>query len=204
MYNVQTKKYQGVSWPNRNLQSERLGMRQSRQYYYGINQAGFDVLALDKRGHGISGGANGLDDSEMAEDIFRVLEQLESGDGLTILTPDRRLMQGKEIAGVLLRGIPAKQVPVFLYGFSQGSMITCFAMQKNFIGWTAYNEPGQKYSPAKKYNIKAALLTGDFTGGVGYSSAPDLMGAVGVYQEAVLRVEKKYDVHTDFGDLSQH
>jgi hypothetical protein len=190
MYNVQTKKYQGVSWPNKNFQSERLGMRQSRQYYYGINQAGFDVLALDKRGHGISGGINGLDDSENAEDVFRVLDQLETGDGLTVLTPDRRVMQGKETAGLLLRGMPAKQVPVIISGFSQGSMITCFAMQKNFVGWTAYSEPGQKYSPAKKYNIKAALLTGDFAGGIGYISNPDLMGAAGVYQEAVLRIEK--------------
>jgi hypothetical protein len=161
-----------------------------RQYYYGINQAGFDVLALDKRGHGISGGINGLDDSENAEDIFRMLDQLETGNGLTVLTPDRQLMQGKETAGLLLRGMPAKQVPVIISGFSQGSMITCFAMQKNFIGWTAYNEPDQKYSPAKKYNIKAALLTGDFTGGLGYISNPDLMGAAGVYQEAVLRIEK--------------
>jgi hypothetical protein len=186
-YNVQTKRYEGVSWPNKDFQSERLGMRQSRQYYYGINQAGFDVLALDKRGHGISGGVNGLDDSEMAEDIFRVLDQLESGDGLTILTPDGRLMQGKEIGVLLLRGMPAKQVPVIISGFSQGSMITCFAMQKNFVGWTAYNEPGQKYSPAKKYNIKAALLTGDFAGGIGYSSDPPDLGRL--YKEAARRVE---------------
>ncbi|MGD9156068.1 MAG: hypothetical protein PVG90_11295 [Bacillota bacterium] len=193
-YNVQTKKYQGVSWPNKDLQSERLGMRQSRQYYYDINQAGFDVLALDKRGHGISGGVNGLDDSEMAEDIFRVLDQLESGDGLTVLTPKGRLRQEKEIAGLLLRGRPAKQVPVLLGGFSQGSVITCFAMQKNFVGWTAFNEPGQKYSPAKKYNIKAGLLTGDFSAGLGYCSDPDLRSSTGwgggICQEAAYRVER--------------
>jgi hypothetical protein len=69
-------------------------------------------------------------------------------------------------------------------------MITCFAMQKNFVGWTAFNEPDQKYSPAKKYNIKAALLLADFAGGLGYVSTPDFMGAWGVYQEAALRVEK--------------
>jgi hypothetical protein len=191
-YNVQTKKYQGVS--SKDFQSERLGMRQSRQYYYGINQAGFDVLALDKRGHGISGGVNGLDNSEMAEDIFRVLDQLESGNGLTVLTPDGRLMQGKEIAGLLLRGIPAKQVPVLCGGFSQGAVITCLAMQKNFVGWTAFNEPDQKFSPAKKYNIKAALLTGDFTGGLGYCSDPDPKSSTGwgggICQEAAYRVER--------------
>jgi hypothetical protein len=192
MYNVRTKKYQGVS--SKDFQSERLGMRQSRQYYYGINQAGFDVLALDKRGHGISGGVNGLDNSEMAEDIFRVLDQLETGNGLTVLTPDGQLRQGKEIAGLLLRGMPAKQVPVLLGGFSQGSVITCFAMQKNLVGWTAFNEPDQKFSPAKKYNIKAALLTGDFSAGLGYCSDPDLRSSTGwgggICQEAAYRVER--------------
>jgi hypothetical protein len=191
-YNVQTKKYGGVS--SNNFQSERLGMRQSRQYYYGINQAGFDVLALDKRGHGISGGVNGLDNSEMAEDIFRVLDQLESGNGLTVVTPDGRLMYGKEIAGLLLRGVSAKKVPVLLGGFSQGAVITCLAMQKNFVGWTAFNEPDQKFSPAKKYNIKAALLTGDFTGGLGYCSDPDPKSSTGwgggICQEAAYRVER--------------
>jgi hypothetical protein len=189
-YNVQTKNYQGVS----DFQSERMGMRQSRQYYYGINQAGFDVLALDKRGHGISGGVNGLDNSEMAEDIFRMLDQLETGNGLTALAPTGQLLQGKQLAGLLLRGLHAKQVPVFLGGFSQGSVITCFAMQKNFVGWTAYNEPDQKFSPAKKYNIRAALLTGDFSAGLGYCSDPDLRSSTGwgggICQEAAYRVER--------------
>jgi hypothetical protein len=193
-FNVQTKKYEGVSSSNKNFKSERLGMRQSRQYFHGINQAGFDLLVVDKRGHGISGGVNGLDDSENAEDIFRMLDQLESGNGLTVLAPNGNLLQGKQIAGLLLRGRPAKQVPVLLGGFSQGAIITCFAMQKNFVGWTAFNEPGQKFSPAKKYNIKAALLTGDFTAGLGYCSDPDLKNSKGwgggICQEAAYRMEK--------------
>jgi hypothetical protein len=194
-YNVQAKKYDYLpAFANKDLQSERLGMRQRRQYLYGISQAGFDVLVVDKRGHGISGGVNGLDNSEMAEDIFRMLDQLESGAGLTALAPNGQLLQGKQSAGLLLRGKPAKQVPVFLYGFSQGSVITSFAMQKNFVGWTAYNEPDQKYSPAKKYNIKAALLTGDFSAGLGYCSDPDLRNSTGwgggICQEAAYRLER--------------
>jgi hypothetical protein len=60
-------------------------------------------------------------------------------------------------------------------------------MQKNFVGWTAFNEPGQKFSPAKKYNIKAALLIADFAGGLGYVSEPDMKW---IYQEAACRVER--------------
>jgi hypothetical protein len=193
-FNEKTGKFEGSSLYNKDLKSERLGMRQSRQYFYGINQAGFDLLVVDKRGYGISGGVNGLDNSENAEDIFRMLDQLESGDGLKILTPTKQIIQGKQLAGLLLRGIPAKRVPVLIGGFSQGSIITCFAIQKNFVGWTAYNEPAQKFTPAKKYNIKAGLLTGDFTGGLGYCSDPDLKSSTGwgggICQEAAYRVER--------------
>jgi hypothetical protein len=187
VYNEQTKQYIGPPYPNKNLQIEQWGARQTRQYLYAFNQAGFDVLAVDNRGHGYSGGVNALDNSESAEDIFRKLDSLESGVGLTVLTPTGQLLQGKETADLLLRGMPAKQVPVLLSGMSLGSQITCFAMQKNFIGWTAFNEPGQKFSLAKKYNIKAAILLADFAGGIGYTSKTNLDD---VYTEAAYRVEK--------------
>jgi hypothetical protein len=190
MYNIQTKQYEKILYPNKNFQTEQWGSRQFRQFLYSFNQSGFDVLVLDKRGHGISGGINGYDSAEMAEDIFRMLDQLDSGEGLTVLTPAKQLLQGKQVAHLLLRDMPAKQVPVLIGGESLGSIITCFAMQKNFIGWTAFNEPGQKFSPAKKYNIKAALLLGDFVGGLGYVSSPNFKNPWGVYEEAALRVEK--------------
>jgi hypothetical protein len=185
-YNVQTKRYKNFPFPNKNLQTERWGVRELRKYLYSFNQAGFDVLAVDKRGHGISGGVNDSDNSENAEDIFRMLDQLESGNGMTILTPTGQLLQGKQTVGMLLDGKSAKQVPVLISGLSQGAQITCFAMQKNFVGWMNYNEPEQKFSPAKKYNVKAAILLADFAGGLGYTSKPDLND---VYQEAARRVE---------------
>jgi hypothetical protein len=58
---------------------------------------------VDKRGHGILGGVNGRNGAEMAEDIFCMLDQLESGEGLSVLTPTGQLLQGKETAGLLLR-----------------------------------------------------------------------------------------------------
>jgi hypothetical protein len=187
VYNIQTKQYEGAPYPDNNFQTEAEGSWWDRQNLYEFNHAGFDVLMVDKRAHGYSGGVNPYNNAEMAEDIFRMLDQLESGSGLTVLAPTGQLLQGKQTAGLLLRGMPAKQVPVLIGGLSQGSMITCFVMQKNLVGWTAFNEPDQKFSPAKKYNIKAAILTGDFAGGLGYYSDPDL---IAVYQEAARRVER--------------
>jgi hypothetical protein len=189
-YDIQTKQYKYVSYPNKNFQSERWWSRLDRQCFYSFNQAGFDVLIVDKRGHGISGGMNAYNSAEMAEDLFRMLDQLESGDGLTVLTPTGQLLRGKQTAALLLRGVPAKQVPALICGDSQGAMITCFAMQKNFVGWRAFNEPDQKFTPAKNYNIKAALLTADFAAGLGYMTNPYLRSAWGVYHEAALRVEE--------------
>jgi hypothetical protein len=185
-YNVQTKQYEGVPYPNKNLQTEKWGSRISRQYLYAFNQAGFDVLMVDKRGHGYSGSVNGISNAEKADDIFRMLDQLESGDGLTVLTSTGNLLQGKETAGLLLRGIHAKQVPVIIGGLSGGSQVTCYTMQKNFVSWTAFNEPDERFTPAKKYNIKAAILLADYVGGIGYITVPNLEE---VYREAALREE---------------
>jgi hypothetical protein len=188
VYDDQTKQYKGIPYPNKDFQTEKWGMNVYRKYFYSFHQAGFDVLAVDHRGHGYSGGLHSRDNSEMAEDIFRKLDQLESGNGLTILTPNGQLLQGaKETSDLLLRGMSAKQVPVLIGGLSLGSQISCYAMQKNFVGWTDYNETGHKFSPAKKYNIKGALLLSDFAGGLGYVSDRDLKA---VYEEAAYRVEK--------------
>jgi hypothetical protein len=187
VYDIQTKQYKGFPEPNKTFQSEQWQPRDYRRYYYAFNKAGFDVLVVDKRGHGYSGGTNARwDDAEHAKDVFRMLDQLESGEGLTILTPTGKLLQGKQTSGLLLRGISAKQVPVVLAGESQGAIISCFAMQKNFVGWTAYNEPGQKFTPAKKYNFKAAILLSDFSAGIGYRNNNNDI----VYKEAALRVER--------------
>jgi hypothetical protein len=189
VYNVQTMQYKGVSYPNKDYQTERGGASVPRQYIYAFNQAGFDVLIVDKRGHGYSGGITGrYDNSEHAEDVFRMLDQLESGEGLSILTSTGQMLQGKQTAGLLLRGIPAKQVPVIVGGESQGSNISLYAMHKNYVGWTAYNEPGQKFTPARKYNLKAAILLSEFTAGIGYNNMD--YDPERVYQQAAVRVER--------------
>jgi hypothetical protein len=186
IYNVQKKQYEGIPYPNKQFQTEQWNSSH-RQILYAFNQVGFDVLAVDNRAVGYSGGLNSRDNTEMAEDIFRKLDQLESGEGLTVLTPSGQLLQGKQTAGLLLRGMSAKQVPVLISGQSYGSVISCYAMQKNFVGWTAYNEPSQKFTSAKKYNLKGALLISNFAGGLGYVNEKGTIQAV--YEEAVRRIE---------------
>jgi hypothetical protein len=189
VWDVQTKQYKGVAYPNKKFQTEQCGAWIQRQICYDFNRAGFDVLMVDKRGHGISGGVNGNNTSEMAEDIFRMLDQLQSGDGLTVLVPSGQLLQGKQAAGLLLRGVPAKEVPVFVAGQSQGSQICIDVMHKNYVGWTAYNEPDQKSFPAKRYNIKGALLLSDFAGGLGHQDFPGKPDNFALYREGIYRVE---------------
>jgi pimeloyl-ACP methyl ester carboxylesterase len=178
------KQYISVSFPNKDFQTENK-MRNNRQILYELNKAGFDVLAVDKRGNGYSGGVYNQADNEMAEDIFRMLDQLELGSGLTVLTSTGKLLQEKETAGLLLRGMPAKQVPVLISGCSQGAIIAGYVMQKNFVGWTDAVESGSKIQPAKKYNIKAAILLDGIPGGVGYR----YNGWADVYKEAARRDE---------------
>ncbi len=169
VYDPETKKYQGISYPNEQGRTEKWGLRQWREYLYALNQSGFDVLTIDKRGHGISGGLCASDTGEQAEDLFRMLDQLETGNGLSILTPTGELLIGEQTAGKLLRGEQARNVPVIIGGASQGSMVTAWAMQKNFAEFYPYNHPEGKYTSAYKYNIKGILMLADFTAGIGYA-----------------------------------
>lgn len=168
VYDSETKKYKDISYPNEQETTEKWGLRQWREYLYALNQAGFDVLTIDKRGHGISGGLTASDTGEQAEDVFRMLDQLESGNGLRILAPTGELLVGEQAAGKLLRGEQAKSVSVIIGGSSQGSMVTAWAMQKNFAEFCPYNNPKGKCTSPYGYNIKGALMLADFAAGIGY------------------------------------
>jgi len=169
-YQEKTKDYKGIPYPNEQGKTEKWGVRQWRRYLYALHQAGFDVLTIDKRGHGISGGLNYLDTGEQAEDIFRMLDQLESGNGLRVLTPNGELLIENQVAGRLLRGTKAKSIPALIGGPSLGSMVTIWAMQKNFAEFCSYHLPEPKCSSSNQYgyNIKGALVLADFTAGVAY------------------------------------
>lgn len=169
VYDPETKEYQDISYPNEQGMTEKWGLRQWREYLYALNQAGFDVLTIDKRGHGISGGLTASDTGEQAEDLFRILDQLETGKGLRILAPSGELFDGEQVAGKLLRGEQAKNVPVIIGGASQGSMVTAWAMQKNFVEFCPYNSLEEKGASPYGYNIKGALMLADFAAGIGYA-----------------------------------
>ncbi|MGG2938286.1 hypothetical protein ABEO66_30000 [Bacillus pacificus] len=186
-YNVMTKEYERIPYPNANAQTENWGTKQWRQFLYAFHKAGFDVLAVDKRGHGISGGITAISAGDMAEDQFLMLDQLQSGHGLRILTPDGETLVDDKAAGVLIRHIPSKEIPVIIGGASQGSIIASFVMQKNFVGWKEFTKLQSSTTVLpKKYNIKAAVLLGDLTGGIGYNTNPDLLN---LYLEGAFRIE---------------
>ncbi|MDR6858802.1 hypothetical protein [Variovorax guangxiensis] len=163
-----------ISFPN--ATTETMGQRWWRENLQALNAAGFDVLAYDRRGEGISGGFSDTNTLEQGEDVFRVLEQLENGDGMRLLTPAGRLIEGSAAGGRLLAGMKARQIPILLGGYSRGSMSTAWAMTKNFVESCSYDMPVAACSPPKGYtNIKGAILLASFASGAGYvPAAPDL------------------------------
>lgn len=75
--------------------TEGMGMRTWREHLYALNKAGgFDVLAYDRRGEGLSGGFSDTNTLEQGEDVFRVLEQVESGRGMRLLTASGGSLEG--------------------------------------------------------------------------------------------------------------
>ena len=92
-----TRRATSVSFPS--TTTEGMGMRLWREHLYALNRAGFDVLAYDRRGEGLSGGFSDTNTLEQSEDIFRVLEQMERGHGMRVLTPGGQLLEGAPAGG---------------------------------------------------------------------------------------------------------
>lgn len=152
-----------------NATTEGMGMDTWRDHLFALNHAGFDVLAYDRRGEGLSGGFSDTNTLEQSEDIFRVLEQMEQGTGMRLLTSDGQLLQGPSAGGRLLAGQKARQIPLLLLGYSRGSMTTGWAMTKNYAGGCSYDLPVVTCSAPKGYrNVRGALLYASFVSGAGY------------------------------------
>jgi hypothetical protein len=169
-----TRRATPVRFPN--ATTEGMGMRGWRDHLYALNRAGFDVLAYDRRGEGLSGGFSDTHTLEQGEDIFRALQQMEDGRGLRLLTPQGRLLEGPAAGGRLMAGMPARRIPLLLLGNSRGSMATGWAMTKNVAGACSYDLPVVTCTPPLGYtNIKGAILYASFVSGAGYlPQAPDL------------------------------
>ena len=162
-----TRRATSVRFPN--ATTEGIGMDMWRDHLYALNRAGFDVLAYDRRGEGLSGGFSDTNTLEQSEDIFRVLEQMEQGRGMRLLTPAGQLLEGAAAGGRLMAGQKARQIPLLLLGYSRGSMTTGWAMTKNVVGGCSYDLPTVTCSAPKGYpNIKGAMLYASFVSGAGY------------------------------------
>ena len=164
--------------------SEEPGMRHWRGFAHALHAAGFDVLITDRRGNGISGGVHGYDTAEQANDIFLELEQLASGEGLRVLTPDGNLLTGMDSSNAVMAGADPAAMPVVIGGYSRGSYATAWAMHKNFVENCDRNGAGGTCAPPiGNANIKGAILYGPNTAGLGYRVAGHDM------VEAALRTE---------------
>ena len=178
-----------------NGQGEQPGMRHWRGFVAALQQAGFDVLVTDRRGNGISGGVSGFNTAEQARDIFRELEQLQTGEGLRMLTPDGRVLSGAEAGGRLLAGQRADEIPVVIGGYSRGSYAIAWAMHRNFVADCDRDRPGGGCRPPLgRGNIRGAILYGPNSAGLGYRVAGHDM------VEAVLREERSTTYYPD-GDV---
>ncbi len=172
--------------------SEQYGIRYWRGFAAALNEAGFDVLLTDRRGNGISGGVAGFNTAEQANDMFRELDQMESGHGLRMLTPSGEVLTGDAASGKLMAGMKAAEIPVILAGYSRGSYATAWAMQKNFVQDCDRDIPDGACRPALgRANIKGAILYGPNSAGLGYRLAGHDM------VEAALRTEYNTTYYPD-------
>ena len=162
-----TRRATEVRYPN--ATTEGFGMRTWREHLYALNRAGFDVLAYDRRGEGLSGGFSDTNTLEQSEDIFRVLDQMDTGRGLRMLSRSGEVIEGAAGAGKLMAGMKSRAIPLLLLGYSRGSMATGWAMTKNYVGGCTYDLPVVSCSSPKGYsNIKGAILYASFVSGPGY------------------------------------
>ncbi|WP_313137873.1 hypothetical protein [Paracoccus jeotgali] len=175
------------SWNNASYklpQSEEPGQAVFRSFISDLYDAGFDVLVTDRRGNGISGGNHGYDTAEQGYDMFRMLDALESGEGLRVLTPSGETLAAADAAAAIFPDGGAEDLPVVLGGYSRGSYATAWAMHKNFVGDCNTNSAEPDCAPAiGDDRLKGAILYGPNPGGLGYRAPGHDM------EEAALRVE---------------
>jgi hypothetical protein len=158
------------SWPNATTGVQ--GQRHWREMWYRLHQAGFDVLAMDRRGVGISGGYDDTDTLQQGRDILDIVAALRSGKGMRALSPAGVEQRGHDAAAMVYGGDPDNGLPVFPMGSSRGTMSSGWAMTINFDKDCSYDMPQiQCRPPRRDPHIKGAMLIADFSSGVGYIQA---------------------------------
>jgi hypothetical protein len=166
-------------WPNATTGVK--GQAAWRQVWFDLHQAGFDVLALDRRGVGISGGFSDTNTLQQGHDLLKIVADLRSGEGMRALTPKGEVVMGPAAvdairgagagaAGVHAAGARAATgLPVFFMGSSRGTMSSGWAMTINFDRDCSYDLATIHCKPPQHdATIKGAILIADFSSGVGY------------------------------------
>jgi len=158
-------------WPNATTGVK--GETVWRQVWFNLHQAGFDVLALDRRGVGISGGFSDTNTLQQGHDLLRIVAELRSGEGMRALAPAGEVSAGHAAAAAVRGAAPAKGLaeglPVFFLGSSRGTMSSGWAMTINFDKDCSYDLPTISCKPpVRDKTIKGAILIADFSSGVGY------------------------------------
>lgn len=145
------------------------GERFWRQTWYRLHQAGFDVLAMDRRGVGISGGYSDTNTLQQGHDLLEIIAELRSGEGVRALGPDGKLSTGAAAAQAVRGGPSAVGLPVFFMGSSRGTMASGWAMTINYDKDCSYDLPQIACKPpVEDKTVKGAILVADFSSGVGY------------------------------------
>jgi hypothetical protein len=159
--------FTAVTYPSRH--TEKWGMRQWREYLYKLNVAGFDVLTVDKRGHGISGGISADNALRQGLDMLAAIDALQTGEGVRTLGPDGELRSGRRAVRELLApSVVSGRMPIILGGSSQGALATEWAMNANFNRWCELDLPDRPcHPPVHHRNIKGAVLLASLFGGFG-------------------------------------
>ena len=182
-------------WPNATTGVK--GEAYWRQAFFNLHQAGFDVLALDRRGVGISGGFSDTNTLQQGHDLLKIVADLRTGEGMRALTPQGEVLVG-HAAAAAVRGAthagasadvragappgtraggsagaqpaaPIPGLPVFFLGSSRGTMSSGWAMTINYDKDCTYDLPTITCKPpVRDPNIKGAILIADFSSGVGY------------------------------------
>ncbi|HNR23228.1 MAG TPA: hypothetical protein PKL49_09405 [Steroidobacteraceae bacterium] len=135
-----------------------------------FNEAGFDVLAYDRRGVGVSSGYSDTNTLQQGRDLLEALASLRSGDGLRVLTPKGTVLNGAAAAEALRGG--TGELPTLLLGNSRGTMASGWAMTINFHRDCSYDQPEIVCAPPRRdESIKGALLMAEFTSGPGFVPA---------------------------------
>lgn len=147
--------------------TENIGARHFRECLASIRGEGFDVLATDLRGHGVSDGVNGSNAFQQGMDVLRLLEALDSGEGLRILAPDGTVLTGKEAADRTIEA-PARTTPTVLIGNSQGTMVASYVMHANFVSRRAFDRQEGTEDVPSGFDIRGAAMLAEYVKGPGY------------------------------------